>query len=76
MQNKLIKGKEVSLKVQQTLKKRVEELKRNSIIPGLAVVLIGDDPASAIYVRSKEKKFLRRWETNPPLLNGYERRLN
>jgi len=35
--------------------RRVERLKEAGILPGLAVILVGDDPASEIYVRNKEK---------------------
>ncbi len=58
MSNPLIlSGKDVSLSVYDNLKKRILSLKENDIIPGLAVILIGEDPASQIYVRTKAKKF-------------------
>ena len=37
------------------LAKEVEELKKQGVTPGLAVILIGDDPASLSYVRGKKK---------------------
>ena len=37
---------------------RVAELRRNGLVPGLAVVLVGENPASQIYVRSKGKACL------------------
>lgn len=51
----IIDGKELSAKIREELKQKVAELKENGITPGLAVVLVGEDPASAIYVRNKEK---------------------
>jgi methylenetetrahydrofolate dehydrogenase (NADP+)/methenyltetrahydrofolate cyclohydrolase len=55
MDTKLIKGKEVSQHLREAMKKETDLLKKQSIIPGLVVVLVGEDPASAIYVRNKEK---------------------
>ncbi|RKX20253.1 MAG: bifunctional methylenetetrahydrofolate dehydrogenase/methenyltetrahydrofolate cyclohydrolase FolD [Candidatus Zixiibacteriota bacterium] len=55
MSGQIIDGKLVSKKVRKSLKKRIENLKANGIVPGLVAVLIGDDPASATYVRSKGK---------------------
>lgn len=52
---KLINGKEISLAVKQTVAKRVEELKKQGIIPSLAVILVGNDPASQVYVNNKKK---------------------
>lgn len=52
---KVIDGKAVSAKVLEELKAEVEELKKESIVPGLAVVLVGEDPASQVYVGSKVK---------------------
>ena len=52
----IIDGKTVAKEVQQQIKLEVEGLERRwSLAPGLAVVLVGDDPASHIYVRNKEK---------------------
>ena len=51
----IIDGKELSAKIREELKQKVAELKEKGITPGLAVVLVGEDPASAIYVRNKEK---------------------
>ena len=55
MSAQIIDGKLVSKKVRKSLKKRIENLKSKGITPGLAAVLVGDDPASATYVRSKGK---------------------
>lgn len=51
----VINGKELVGDIREQLKAEVEELAARGIRPGLAVVLVGDDPASAVYVRSKEK---------------------
>lgn len=51
----LIDGKKVAEDIRQSLKKEVEELKAKGIVPGLAVVLVGENPASKKYVASKEK---------------------
>ena len=51
-----IDGKEVALKVLVECKEEIAELKHQGVTPGLAVVLIGNDPASKVYVGSKVKK--------------------
>ena len=51
----LIDGKAVAAKVQGEVAAEVAALKERGVTPCLAVVLVGDDPASAIYVRHKEK---------------------
>ncbi len=51
----LIDGKNFSNTVKETLKKECEELKKQNITPGLAVVLVGDDMASKTYVGMKDK---------------------
>lgn len=50
-----LKGSKVSNLMQSALIKNVEELKAEGIEPGLAVILVGDDPASQVYVGHKEK---------------------
>lgn len=52
---KLIDGRAVAEKVYAELRGEIAELKSRGITPGLAVVLVGDDPASRAYVRSKDK---------------------
>lgn len=52
---KLLSGKVVSARVKQELKAEVEKLKKEGKETGLAVVLVGEDPASKVYVRNKEK---------------------
>lgn len=51
----LIDGVAVAKAVRDDVQREVEELKARGIVPGLTVVLVGEDPASAVYVRSKEK---------------------
>ena len=55
MEEKLIRGNEIKKLVHEQVKIDVEDLKKKGITPGLAVVLVGEDPASAIYVRNKNK---------------------
>jgi len=50
----IIDGKVVSADVKERVKKAVQELKEQGVQPCLATVLVGDDPASATYVRSKQ----------------------
>ena len=51
----IIDGKLVSEKILEEVKEAVAECKSRGIEPTLAVILVGDDPASAIYVRNKER---------------------
>src|ERR1700745_2684332 len=51
----LIDGRAVAEKVYVDLRSQIAELKSKGITPGLAVVLVGEDPASRAYVRSKDK---------------------
>ncbi|MDP6168758.1 MAG: tetrahydrofolate dehydrogenase/cyclohydrolase catalytic domain-containing protein, partial [Candidatus Marinimicrobia bacterium] len=53
----ILSGKEVSASVYDDLSDRIDALLDNDIIPGLAVVLVGEDPASQVYVRSKTRTF-------------------
>ncbi len=53
MTAKLILGKEVSEEIYGELRQRIDALKARGVVPGLAVVLVGDDPASQVYVRKK-----------------------
>ena len=52
---KIISGKEVSEAVKLRVSDEVKELKENGIEPCLAVILVGDDPASRVYVNNKKK---------------------
>ena len=52
----IIDGKKISTQIKQNIISEVEALKKKTgKIPGLAVVLVGNDPASAVYVRNKNK---------------------
>ena len=51
----LLNGKELAQKLQQEMKQEVTELKEKGLQPGLAVILVGEDPASQVYVRNKER---------------------
>ncbi|MBE6853198.1 MAG: bifunctional methylenetetrahydrofolate dehydrogenase/methenyltetrahydrofolate cyclohydrolase FolD [Ruminococcus sp.] len=51
----IINGKEVSLKVKGEVREKAMELKEKGIEIGLAVVIVGDNPASRVYVNSKKK---------------------
>lgn len=51
----LIDGKAVSLQVKQQVKQECDKLKAKGVTPGLAVIIVGDDSASQVYVRNKER---------------------
>ena len=51
----IIDGKELAKKVRKELKKEVELLKEKGINPKLAVIMVGNDPGSTVYVRNKSK---------------------
>ncbi len=55
MTAKIIDGKEIAVKVRQQWKQRVDKLKGSGVLPGLAVIIVGDNPASRVYVRNKIK---------------------
>src|ERR1051326_1903091 len=70
----IIDGKAVARALQAEIKDEVEGLKRRwGMSPGLGVVLVGDDPASHLYVKNKEKAcnevegLKRRWGMSPGL---------
>ena len=52
---KLIDGKLVSAKVRADVREETELLKKKGVTPGLAVIIVGDDPASRVYVNNKKK---------------------
>ena len=52
---RLIDGKQLAQQRRDEIKKTVETLKQQGIVPGLAVILVGNDSASQVYVRNKEK---------------------
>ena len=51
----ILSGKTVSQRIKDELKERVAELKEKGINPGLAVIIVGEDPASRVYVNNKKK---------------------
>ena len=51
----VISGKEVSAKVRADVREECERLKAEGVTPGLAVIIVGDDPASRVYVNNKKK---------------------
>ena len=51
----IINGKEISTQIREEIKAEVAALTAAGNRPGLAVILVGDDPASAVYVRNKKK---------------------
>ena len=55
MSARILDGNKIRDEILSDLKKEIEELKQTGIVPGLAAVLVGDNPASQIYVRSKVK---------------------
>lgn len=57
METILLKGKPVSIELLGGLKSRIDELSLVDIVPKLAAILVGDDPASQVYVNSKRKAF-------------------
>ncbi|MDO8886253.1 bifunctional methylenetetrahydrofolate dehydrogenase/methenyltetrahydrofolate cyclohydrolase FolD [Candidatus Oleimmundimicrobium sp.] len=55
MSAKIIDGKAIAASIRQDMVDEVAQLKKEGITPGLAVVIVGDDPASKVYVGQKEK---------------------
>lgn len=53
---KIISGKEISMQIREELAKEIADFKENTgVTPGLAVVIVGEDPASQVYVRNKHR---------------------
>lgn len=53
--SKIIDGKELAKKIRQNLKNEVDNLRKSGITPKLAVIMVGDDKASKVYVKNKSK---------------------
>lgn len=53
--SQIINGKELAKNIRLVLKEEVKELKENGIIPKLAVIMVGEDKASKVYVKNKSK---------------------
>jgi methylenetetrahydrofolate dehydrogenase (NADP+)/methenyltetrahydrofolate cyclohydrolase len=54
----LIDGSGIALRLRERVAERVAALHMRGVVPGLTVILVGDDPASAVYVKAKEKATL------------------
>lgn len=55
MSAELISGKDIARKMREEMKVEVDHLKKDGVTPGLAVILIGDNPASRSYVKGKQR---------------------
>ena len=55
MSAKVMDGKQLSAQMQELQAAQAEQLKQAGIVPTLVVIVVGDDPASAIYVRNKAR---------------------
>jgi len=55
MSAKIIDGRKIAESIRANLAKEIEELKKQGVIPGLSVILVGENPASQVYVRMKNK---------------------
>nr|WP_306437281.1 tetrahydrofolate dehydrogenase/cyclohydrolase catalytic domain-containing protein [Companilactobacillus huachuanensis] len=53
---KLLEGKKVAAALDDTMAQRVADLKKKGVTPGLAVILVGDNSASSVYVRNKKRR--------------------
>ncbi len=56
MPAQIIDGKQVAADLREEIKRRAAKLTEKGVQPGLAVIVVGDNPASAVYVRNKEKQ--------------------
>lgn len=59
MAAKILDGAAMALEVEKELKQRVDALREKNVVPGLCVILVGNDPASQTYVANKEKACAR-----------------
>ena len=59
MPGTIIDGKEIAREIEAGLIGRIAELSKNGVVPCLAVVIVGDDPASHVYVGAKERACAR-----------------
>lgn len=55
MTAELLSGKAIAAEIRDELRVEIEQMKNRGVIPGLAVILVGDNPASVSYVTAKEK---------------------
>ena len=56
-ETRVLSGKVVSDAVYTAIEIRIQSLKESSVVPGLAAVIVGENPASQVYVRNKTRKF-------------------
>ena len=54
IQKKIIDGRLIAKNIESSISEKVIKLKKNGIVPAIAVILVGDDPASEVYVRNKD----------------------
>ena len=57
MDTLILKGKDVSSSIKESLSKKISNLKLKGVAPCLAAIIVGDNPASKLYVNSKAKTF-------------------
>lgn len=55
MPAQIINGKEIAENIRAELREEIAKLREQGVVPGLAVILVGENPASKVYVRNKEK---------------------
>ena len=65
MTAQIIDGKQVAADMRAELKIKVAELAEQGVVPGLGVVLVGEDPASQSYVRAKERALCLDFRISP-----------
>lgn len=74
MTAEIIDGKQIALDIRAEVQDETKELVDKGVTPGLATVLVGDDPASAVYVRSKRKACaeagIKAWDHDLPASTG------
>ncbi len=54
IQKKIIDGRLIEKNIESSISEKVIKLKKNGIVPAIAVILVGDNPASEVYVRNKD----------------------
>ena len=52
---RILDGKKIAEEIRQALRHEVQKLRNQNLVPGLAAILVGEDPASGVYVRNKTK---------------------
>lgn len=55
MAARIIDGRKIASDIRAEVRAKVAELKEEGVVPKLCVILVGDDPASVLYARSKER---------------------